>query len=477
MATKLKNLSLTSVDLVRAGANQEADICLHKSADGTEEPTERETNILKRFINWLKENPTEGDQEPENTIEKADEEQESAEVCKSAIYESIKSIIADDSLTVEERSAMIEKSLGQYHDKMVELAKFNPYHGADGRFASANGASGGASGGNKQKKPRDMHYMLRPKNGRGGKWYTDEKVAGEKYVRAYAADGFDTLIDLQNYDVIVNKSDIVDVEDVEKNDSIDIEADISIEYDIEKSDIVEVEVVKFNPYHGKDGRFASANGYATFTYAPGKSKAHDLAIQREKDRQAAAGGGAKQEEKKPQGGAGKYDSEIDGADSLDKLDEIVERAANDDSLSNKEYEAIYSKAMSRAQSWDPQNQGKKPAEPTSEKPKTVSSTSTGGKLVDMGGGQLYGENDNGFAASILDCGKSDINLYKYGSKQIYEVDYYNNTGKRIKPKAYATTKKEAKGLAQDWLNKTKSIDTTGYEDFSHDENGGVSLPF
>ena len=34
MATKLKNMRLTSVDLVRAGANQEADICLYKSMDG-----------------------------------------------------------------------------------------------------------------------------------------------------------------------------------------------------------------------------------------------------------------------------------------------------------------------------------------------------------------------------------------------------------------------------------------------------------
>lgn len=41
MATKLRNLKLTSVDLVRAGANQEADICLFKSLDGDphEEPT------------------------------------------------------------------------------------------------------------------------------------------------------------------------------------------------------------------------------------------------------------------------------------------------------------------------------------------------------------------------------------------------------------------------------------------------------
>ncbi len=39
MATKLKNVHLTSVDLVRRGANQEADICLYKSFDG--KPAER----------------------------------------------------------------------------------------------------------------------------------------------------------------------------------------------------------------------------------------------------------------------------------------------------------------------------------------------------------------------------------------------------------------------------------------------------
>lgn len=44
------------------------------------------------------------------------------------------------------------------------------------------------------------------------------------------------------------------------------------------------EILKFNPYHGADGRFSSANGAASFTYSPGKSKAHDNAIQREKDR-------------------------------------------------------------------------------------------------------------------------------------------------------------------------------------------------
>lgn len=40
MATKLKNMRLTSVDLVPAGANQEADICLFKSLDG-EDPNKQ----------------------------------------------------------------------------------------------------------------------------------------------------------------------------------------------------------------------------------------------------------------------------------------------------------------------------------------------------------------------------------------------------------------------------------------------------
>lgn len=51
------------------------------------------------------------------------------------------------------------------------------------------------------------------------------------------------------------------------------------------------EILKFNPYHDAKGRFTSGSGgnVASFTYAPGKSKAHDLAIQREKERQAAGG--------------------------------------------------------------------------------------------------------------------------------------------------------------------------------------------
>ncbi len=48
-----------------------------------------------------------------------------------------------------------------------------------------------------------------------------------------------------------------------------------------------VEIEKFNPYHDNRGRFTTAGGAASFTYAPGKSKAHDNAIAREKQRHAA----------------------------------------------------------------------------------------------------------------------------------------------------------------------------------------------
>ena len=58
---------------------------------------------------------------------------------------------------------------------------------------------------------------------------------------------------------------------------------------IEEIETIE-EVQKFNPYHDARGRFSNANASASFTYAPGKSKAHDLAIEREKKRQAAASG-------------------------------------------------------------------------------------------------------------------------------------------------------------------------------------------
>ena len=48
------------------------------------------------------------------------------------------------------------------------------------------------------------------------------------------------------------------------------------------------DIAKFNPYHDRLGRFTTSGAAASFTYRPGASKAHDLAIAREKERTAAA---------------------------------------------------------------------------------------------------------------------------------------------------------------------------------------------
>lgn len=49
-----------------------------------------------------------------------------------------------------------------------------------------------------------------------------------------------------------------------------------------------IQIIKFNPYHDRLGRFSTSGNSASFTYSPGKSKAHDNAIAREKERMLKA---------------------------------------------------------------------------------------------------------------------------------------------------------------------------------------------
>lgn len=81
----------------------------------------------------------------------------------------------------------------------------------------------------------------------------------------------------------------------------------------------------------------------------------------------------------------------------------------------------------------------------------ISETSTGGKIIQEGVGNWYGETDNGYAVSILDGGREDINLYRYGSKQIYELRKYNTDGTRNGETEYYPTKREATAKAKDYL--------------------------
>ena len=133
MANKLKNLRLTSVDLVRNGANQEADICLFKSADPEEDPTQptaEEKNIFKKLIDWIRKNDEEDTEEPEdvekdyNTFDSLNAARENNEKLwqyTSALTESLRSIQMDQTLDKDQKYQLMVQSLDQFEDAMGDL--------------------------------------------------------------------------------------------------------------------------------------------------------------------------------------------------------------------------------------------------------------------------------------------------------------------------------------------------------------------
>lgn len=149
MATKLKNLKLTSVDLVRAGANQEADICLYKSVD-PETPTAHETGIFKRFLNWLRDNPA--DEKPGDTVEKDfvtfdqvndnRENQDKLWRYTDALTCSLRSIQEDHDLGSERKAEMMQESVQQFVGAMTAMIRqlCNVQEPAPGVSAPANAA-------------------------------------------------------------------------------------------------------------------------------------------------------------------------------------------------------------------------------------------------------------------------------------------------------------------------------------------------
>lgn len=131
MANKLKNLQLTSVDLVRSGANQEADICIYKSAEGAEQPTEHEKNIFKRFLNLFRETSAQPQTEPQSTVQKdyttfndINSNRESSEKLwryTDALGASIRSILEDKELSAQQKHQMMKESLSQFDTAMAGL--------------------------------------------------------------------------------------------------------------------------------------------------------------------------------------------------------------------------------------------------------------------------------------------------------------------------------------------------------------------
>ena len=227
MATKLRKMKLTSVDLVRAGANQEADICLFKSAEppeATEQPSEAETNIFKRFLNWLRENPTEAENEPHSHIEKAEDQPDLEYLYKSALAESLQSIMADDTLTEIEKKSMTEESLRQYADKIRELEE----------------AEEDYDGGNN----------------------IDEKAVEE-------VDDFDKDDELDDDDDDTIEEEIIE-EVAERRGRPDLDEIEELEFRKKKHDVIE-EVEKYNHNHGDDGKFSSGPGGGGGSSAGGSS--------------------------------------------------------------------------------------------------------------------------------------------------------------------------------------------------------------
>ena len=306
MANKLKNMRLTSVDLVRNGANQEADICLFKSADAAEDPTQpttEEKNIFKRFINWLRENNAEagGEAAIPETVEKdyttfdslnaTRESNEKLWQYTSALTESIRSIQMDQDLDKDQKYQLMAQSLDQFDeamDKLIEslsgatppdglaksegeeeeddewddeeewdpeegvedVEKINHNHDALGRFASGGGGGGGLSG-------SDVRSFGVP--GTSGSYHMGKK---EKKLAQ-------TIIDNEELDLKIQ-----DGKDAYGNITTSFHGtredyqtfkemwNMVAPSELGKSaDIVEIEVVeKFNPNHDAQGRFASGGG-------------------------------------------------------------------------------------------------------------------------------------------------------------------------------------------------------------------------
>ena len=137
--TKITKLKLTSVDMVRRGANPDAYINLYKSAEDNPEdkPEEtKDTNIFKTIVEAVK---TALGME-EDVEKKADAfEEEHREVLDNraeyheALAKSIDSILNDESLTHVEKSDMVNDSIEQFAKAYAEVCSnlIDAYKGPD----------------------------------------------------------------------------------------------------------------------------------------------------------------------------------------------------------------------------------------------------------------------------------------------------------------------------------------------------------
>jgi len=109
MAKLLKRLQVTSVDLCKRGANQEAHIVLAKSAEGGE--GEMQFEKIGKAITYAL------------GVKMDDELDQKLDLMNKAMIESEKSIKGDPRLSPEARDKMLAKSIGEYGNALVDLLK------------------------------------------------------------------------------------------------------------------------------------------------------------------------------------------------------------------------------------------------------------------------------------------------------------------------------------------------------------------
>lgn len=140
MANKLKNLSVTSVDLVDQGANPDAHIRLFKRGEQPEEP-DPDRGLFQKFLHWLKkgfENATGTDGQEEKPVEDVEKEAQTfgasldreqmrrvtSEMfdCCYTLSDSFCSILCDDTLDTEKKKALMLQSLDEFTETIKGAA-------------------------------------------------------------------------------------------------------------------------------------------------------------------------------------------------------------------------------------------------------------------------------------------------------------------------------------------------------------------
>lgn len=134
MANELKDMKLTSVDLVSAGANREANISFFKSENGQPQAdpqqaaphSQTERGIFKRFLDWCS-----GAEDTQKTIEKSattfaainstEENREKMWQYSRALSDSIFSIWNDKELDSAAKADLMRQSLSEFDTTMEGL--------------------------------------------------------------------------------------------------------------------------------------------------------------------------------------------------------------------------------------------------------------------------------------------------------------------------------------------------------------------